>query len=282
MSDDFSEVVKRALASRVGNRCSNPQCKALTSGPQTDPAKAVNLGVAAHITAASPGGPRYDPNLLPEERSGAPNGIWLCQNCAKLIDNDSARFTVDQLNGWKIAAEQEARERVGKTDALGIAPQHGLRVNDRVILMPTLPRRLERSEWIVQASSGDCLFLQKVSSMERIEVPASLIEGVHRFGSNQPAQIQLRGRLQWISVGQHWQLFPSNQFDGLQGEHGFARDVNTDYPSQQGLTGEFYWCREDLLTQRLSQGWHIFYDTDGKYLRVPGRDVALILISKRP
>jgi len=32
---------------RVANRCSNPECRAVTGGPQTDPGKAVNLGVAA-------------------------------------------------------------------------------------------------------------------------------------------------------------------------------------------------------------------------------------------
>ena len=78
MADDFSEPVKRNLALRAGGLCSNPECRASTSGPQDDPAKAVNVGVAAHITAASPGGPRYDANLAPEERSSSSNGIWLC------------------------------------------------------------------------------------------------------------------------------------------------------------------------------------------------------------
>jgi len=77
MSDDFSEQVKRAVAARAGNLCSNPECRASTSGPQDDPSKSVNLGVAAHITAASPGGPRYDPGLSPEERSSAQNGMHL-------------------------------------------------------------------------------------------------------------------------------------------------------------------------------------------------------------
>jgi hypothetical protein len=117
MSDDFSDVVKRALAGRVGYLCSNPECRALTSGPQQDPAKAVNLGVAAHITAASPGGPRYDTSLLSEQRSGHENGIWLCQNCAKLIDNDLARHTVEVLKKWRADAEGEAKRRVGKTTA---------------------------------------------------------------------------------------------------------------------------------------------------------------------
>lgn len=115
MRDDFSEDVKRALAHRVGDTCSNPDCQALTSGPRDDPAKAVNVGVAAHITAASSGGPRYDPSLSPEERRGADNGIWLCQNCAKLVDNDPSRFTAAVLREWKARAEALARSRVGKT-----------------------------------------------------------------------------------------------------------------------------------------------------------------------
>jgi hypothetical protein len=67
MADDFSEQVKKALALRAGGHCSNPDCRVLTSGPQEDPAKAVNLGVGAHIRAASPGGPRYDAELAPEK-----------------------------------------------------------------------------------------------------------------------------------------------------------------------------------------------------------------------
>ena len=91
LRDDFPEEVKRIVAARVGNQCSNPDCRALTSGPQIDPTKALNVGVAAHITAAAPGGPRYDPSLTPEERRHPDNAIWLCQNCAKLVDNDPAQ-----------------------------------------------------------------------------------------------------------------------------------------------------------------------------------------------
>ncbi|HEY6342147.1 MAG TPA: hypothetical protein VIY49_11695 [Bryobacteraceae bacterium] len=112
--DDFRTEVKRAVAARVGSICSNPECLAPTRGPQDDPAGTLNLGVAAHITAASPGGPRYDPSLSPEDRSSAPNGIWLCQNCAKLIDNDPLRFPAEVLRAWKTLAEHRARSTIGK------------------------------------------------------------------------------------------------------------------------------------------------------------------------
>jgi hypothetical protein len=115
MRDDFSEDVKRILAFRVSTACSNPDCRADTAGPQEDPSKAVNLGVAAHITSASSGGPRFDINLTPEQRSGAENGIWLCQNCAKLVDNDVTRYPEKILRAWKAIAEHNAVLNVGRT-----------------------------------------------------------------------------------------------------------------------------------------------------------------------
>lgn len=115
MRDDFSDQVKRVIAARTNYRCSNPECRAFTSGPQVDPAKSLNVGVAAHITAASPGGPRYNPELTSEQRSHAVNAIWLCQNCAKLVDNDETRLDENQLKAWKRDAEGEALARIGKT-----------------------------------------------------------------------------------------------------------------------------------------------------------------------
>jgi hypothetical protein len=72
--DDFTPRTKRLLAHRVGYVCSNPECRAPTSGPCLEPDKIVTAGDAAHITAASPTGPRYDPSLTPEERRSYDNG----------------------------------------------------------------------------------------------------------------------------------------------------------------------------------------------------------------
>jgi hypothetical protein len=114
MRDDFNKEVKRIIAARVNNLCSNPSCRAPTSGPKVDSTKAINIGVAAHITAAAPGGPRYDPALTPEERSHADNAIWLCQSCGKLVDSDESRFTEGELRRWKQAAEDDALFKIGK------------------------------------------------------------------------------------------------------------------------------------------------------------------------
>jgi len=106
--DDFSKQTLDRLAKRVGVRCSNPSCRKLTTGPRTESPYIINIGVGAHITAASPGGPRYDLSLSSQQREFADNGIWLCQNCAKLIDNDSERYPAEALREWKAKAESSA------------------------------------------------------------------------------------------------------------------------------------------------------------------------------
>lgn len=113
--DEFPEATKRAIAARVAYRCSNPECRAPTTGPQVEAGKILNVGVAAHISAAAPGGPRYDLALSPGQRSDIANAIWLCQNCAKLIDNDPQRSTSRVLVAWRELAEAVAQAEVGKT-----------------------------------------------------------------------------------------------------------------------------------------------------------------------
>jgi hypothetical protein len=108
MRDEFNEKVKRVLQDRAGNRCSNPECRLLTSGPNAHPERSTKTGVAAHVSAASLGGPRYNPHLTSEQRRSAENGVWLCQNCAHFVDTDYLNYSVKILNDWKAEAEQDA------------------------------------------------------------------------------------------------------------------------------------------------------------------------------
>jgi len=41
--------------------------------------------------------------------------VWLCQNCAKLVDNDPQRYTVDILRAWKEEARRDALDSIGKS-----------------------------------------------------------------------------------------------------------------------------------------------------------------------
>src|SRR6266852_6293585 len=102
---DFTKGAKEELARRAGYKCSMPTCRAPKSGPsESSTSSTSSVGVAAHITAASPGGPRYDKSLRPEQREARDNGIWLCQTHAKAIDDDPGRYTTELLLAWRDTA----------------------------------------------------------------------------------------------------------------------------------------------------------------------------------
>lgn len=146
--DYFRERVHRDIGRRAGYRCSRPECGAPTEGPQQQGDKGVTLGVAAHITANAVGGPRYDPSLSPKERRSAVNGIWLCQNCAKLIDSDVNKYTVQLLQHWKAVRVCQAATELGESDdgkpvevsgehrAEGVGDITGLDVEGPAIIKP--------------------------------------------------------------------------------------------------------------------------------------------------
>jgi len=142
MRDDFPLSTKELLAKRVAYRCSNQKCRQVTSGPQEDPTKTVNIGVAAHITAASLGGPRFDASLTSDERQAVENGIWLCQSCAKLVDNDPIRYGVNTLRQWKALAEATTtRELESRSTSTTYSEQKFMKLEN---LMPDLVSEIRK------------------------------------------------------------------------------------------------------------------------------------------
>ncbi|HAT8493224.1 TPA: hypothetical protein RQK84_004359 [Vibrio vulnificus] len=112
--DDFTKDTRDLLAKRVSYKCSNPSCCVFTVGAKDgDATKVASIGVAAHITAAAPGGPRYNANITSAQRKYIHNGIWLCQSCSTIIDRDEIKYTVELLYSWKSTAESNANSRIG-------------------------------------------------------------------------------------------------------------------------------------------------------------------------
>lgn len=109
--DNFSAAHKQALAKRVNYHCSI--CDAQTIGPRAESTGTVLIGIAAHIRAASPGGPRYDPDQTADRRGSIENGIWLCSKCAIAVDSDVSSYPPERLLALKVAAERLASNRLG-------------------------------------------------------------------------------------------------------------------------------------------------------------------------
>lgn len=121
--NEFKSSVKDQLAKRVAYRCSKPDCRKPTIGPKANSCNSDSIGRAAHICAASAGGPRYDASITSEYISSFDNGIWLCANHASEIDSNNSIYSIEFLKDWKKQAEELAESEKGnnlpsKTDAV--------------------------------------------------------------------------------------------------------------------------------------------------------------------
>jgi nucleoside phosphorylase len=118
--------IKRLFAAS-GGRCAFPDCATnliLESGAL--------LAEIAHITASSPGGPRFDQGQREEQRHGFENLILLCPNHHALIDSDPERYDSRRLYEMKALHERKIRQRL---DAAG---------TDRPVLQPPAATQLAR------------------------------------------------------------------------------------------------------------------------------------------
>lgn len=122
MRHDFKRSTIERLRLRVAGRCSNPDCRASTLAPGADSESVNNIGEAAHIHAASPGGPRYVAAMSIDARRSIENAIWLCATCASKVDRDVLRYTADVLRHWKNEAEALALDEHGKTQGRPASP----------------------------------------------------------------------------------------------------------------------------------------------------------------
>jgi hypothetical protein len=117
--DDFSKAVINVLCKRAAYICSNSDCRAHTLAPSdSEEGKYLYIGKAAHICAASEGGARYKASMPVEQRGAISNGIFLCSNCADMIDkNGGVDFSEDRLRQWKIDHEKWVSEHLNKRRA---------------------------------------------------------------------------------------------------------------------------------------------------------------------
>ena len=106
--NEFTPHTKHHLARSVNYMCSKCGCQ--TSGPKRGASASITIGKAAHISAAAPGGPRFDASLTPEQRRHYDNGIWMCSNHASLIDEDWLSYSAEQLQEMKRQAEERAAD----------------------------------------------------------------------------------------------------------------------------------------------------------------------------
>jgi energy-coupling factor transporter ATP-binding protein EcfA2 len=111
---EFTAATRETVAKRAGYRCSFPDCDRLTIGPGTGPSDTILIGEAAHIFAASPGGPRGQYGATLAAIGSASNAIWLCRDHAKIVDSRRGQdYPVAALLSYKARQESRIAREIG-------------------------------------------------------------------------------------------------------------------------------------------------------------------------
>ena len=111
MNGKFTAKTKDRLADKAGNVCSAPWCDRSTSASSESRASGVSVTAeAAHIRGRTQDAARWDKSMDDDQRAHISNGIHLCEDHAKLIDNDEALYTPELLEQWKQRQITLARE----------------------------------------------------------------------------------------------------------------------------------------------------------------------------
>jgi hypothetical protein len=102
------ERVQKQLFLDSGSSCAKCKIALLEPSQGGDP---FATGHIAHIEAAMPGGPRYNPTQTDEERNSFANLIVLCERCHGVVDQDLVTYTVGNLKTIK-REHSEWRQRL--------------------------------------------------------------------------------------------------------------------------------------------------------------------------
>lgn len=211
--DNFSPAIIKILERRINGKCSNPDCRIVTSGPHVSPDKASNIGVAAHIKAAAAGGPRYDLTMTAKERSSINNAIWLCQNCSTLIDRNPEKYPVDLLARWKAESENLAETEYTKP---------AISRNDHDVIKGTLLGRLKKNQ-ISTAVASVCRLtadaIEEIDSRFNAKISYNDNETRVTLSANEPISID-------FVVNQNFKSEFIEKFDALI-NHGKDVEVNS-------------------------------------------------------
>ncbi|MEN0653923.1 MULTISPECIES: hypothetical protein [Hyphobacterium] len=113
MPPDFSLKTIENLGKRAAFLCSNPDCRAMTVGPNSKANSSTTIGEAAHICGARPSSARYVSTMSDLARAEITNAIWLCRNCHKKIDGDADSYSAARLFSWREEHERYVTNKLG-------------------------------------------------------------------------------------------------------------------------------------------------------------------------
>lgn len=224
MAGPSDKTVKKLFAlSR--NRCAYPKCDT----PIVHPSGTV-IGEVCHIKAQNSGGPRFDAIQSDEARHAFDNLILLCSVHHRVVDDQSATYTVELL-----AEMKEMHEREGDIEL----SQEAARMAQKLFEQSQLSINAARGAQVMVASPGGIQAQQVVIKTTKRRVPNILptqgaighnlakrnytLHLIERYNDFQKWDSSKQGKGKYIVIhraiktefGAKWDLVPEVQFPRL-------------------------------------------------------------------
>lgn len=215
------KTVKRLFAVS-GNRCAFPGCESLLveiSGTVT--------GEIAHIRAASPNGPRYDPAQSNEDRHSFSNLMLLCGRHHTIIDTEVDEYTVSILE--KMKREHETKGPIEISPVHGIAAQGLLEKYESVVIINSGGNVAYKSPGAIQAQTVNLKTTKKAvrfnppsDAIGAVAAMASYIEYlIRKYQDYQKQDTEKEGNRKYTIIysaiqreyGSKWQTIPVSRFE---------------------------------------------------------------------
>jgi hypothetical protein len=170
------------------------------------------------------------------ERASASNTIWLCQSCAKLVDNDPLRYPVAILRDWRLRAESApAAHAARNADELGATGGNITGLSD--FDADVVAKRLELLKEAVPTASriGVLLYPEKRPIQGRTAVSSCrkrpICDGSGPAYNRVWSSARIIAHLQWVCEG-------GRQREWLGWENALRELRPSQYPGIDGLFAE--------------------------------------------
>jgi hypothetical protein len=163
----------------------------------------------------------------------------------------------------------------------------GLAPGDKVLVHPSIPRPIAHREYSVQHVEASGIVLRERPAGALLNIKAASVAQLNSVRGQKPAELVLKGRMQWITATRQWMVLPEKP--SVDSEYGLYKQASDSDPRvvefieqlrQQGFA--VWWVPVAGVGEFLAGGGEIIYDVDGRYLQTRDQKSEWILLGRNP
>lgn len=197
------------------------------------------------------------------------------EDLAREIDDRMRKMSVDVPQASTVQRQQPSWE----VELRKLAARGGT-----VRVHPVVPAVFAAKEFAIQEIEATGVGLRKLDSSHVIYVPPYRVLGIRRDASGYV--LDVLGRVQWVDEDSNWHFMPEEL--QVNDPHGLPREIPTNTDEVTHLIGKLRsdgwhvaFVHEPNAKARAGKDYQLVYGSDGRYLKIPGRPYAQLMVKYR-